>query len=401
MMRPVFCLIATFMFSCFSFAQELVEFTLGSGYQYDIYYSLADGITGYPERTNWELSFSTNIYDGNIRINSGKGVVLYWVSDDISTWDNITNLPNDALQLRNSETEWEVGAFVSNADGGFNYGWGNYNPTSQIIEGSTIYIINYEDYSKKIKINSLINGEYNFTIANLDGSFEENISISTLSYSSKQFVYYSLVNNEVIDREPLEWDIVFTKYEAENVTLNGETMPYVVTGGLSNNNSISQYDGFLDVNPAFEDLTFSTDINTIGYDWKEYSGQYTIIPDRVYYILSQDEQSLFKLVFQSFSGGQSGNMSFFIEELDFNPSQITNYDNDAISIYPNPSTGSFRINYYGDSAILNIHDVNGRLLYQKMGSISNTEVHNLKNGLYIATVITNDNIFAKQIILQK
>ena len=301
MMRPVFCLIATFMFSCFSFAQELVEFTLGSGYQYDIYYSLADGITGYPERTNWELSFSTNIYDGNIRINSGKGVVLYWVSDDISTWDNITNLPNDALQLRNSETEWEVGAFVSNADGGFNYGWGNYNPTSQIIEDSAIYIINYEDYSKKIKINSLINGEYNFTIANLDGSFEENISISTLSYSSKQFVYYSLVNNEVIDREPLEWDIVFTKYESEYVTLNGETMPYVVTGGLSNNNSISQYDGFLDVNPVFEDLTFSTDINTIGYDWKEYSGQYTIIPDRVYYILSQDEQSLFKLVFQSFS----------------------------------------------------------------------------------------------------
>ena len=178
-------------------------------------------------------------------------------------------------------------------------------------------------------------------------------------------------------------------------------MPYVVTGGLSNNNSISQYDGFLDVNPVFEDLTFSTDINTIGYDWKEYSGQYTIIPDRAYYILSQDEQSLFKLVFQSFSGGQSGNMSFFIEELDFNPSQITNYDNDAISIYPNPNSGSFKINYHVENATLNIHDVNGRLLYQKMGSISNTEIHNLNNGLYIATVMTNDNIFAKQIIVQK
>lgn len=401
MLRSLFFCIISGLFSCVSIAQELVDFTLGSGYQYDIYYSLADGITGYPERTNWELSFSTNIYDGNIRINSGKGVVLYRVSDDIGTWDNITNLPNDALQLRNSETEWEVGAFVSNAEGGGNYGWGNYNPISQIIEGSTIYIINYEDYSKKIKINSLINGEYNFTIANLDGSFEENISINTLSYSSKKFVYYSLVNNEVIDREPLEWDIVFTKYESEYVTLNGETMPYVVTGGLSNNNSISQYDGFLDVNPVFEDLTFSTDINTIGYDWKEYSGQYTIIPDRAYYILSQDEQSLFKLVFQSFSGGQSGNMSFFIEELDFNPSQITNYGNDAISIYPNPNSGSFKINYHVENATLNIHDVNGRLLYQKMGSISNTEIHNLNNGLYIATVMTNDNIFAKQIIVQK
>ena len=92
-MKPIIYFITTFLFVFFSFSQELVEFTLGSGYQYDIYYSLEDGITGYPERTNWELSFSTNIYDGNIRINSGKGVVLYRVSDDISTWDNITNLP--------------------------------------------------------------------------------------------------------------------------------------------------------------------------------------------------------------------------------------------------------------------------------------------------------------------
>ena len=401
MLRFLFSFIVAGLFSYVAIAQELVEFTLGSGYQYDIYYSLAEGVTAYPERTDWELSFSTNIYDGNIRINSGNGVTLYQVSDDIDDWNNITNLPNSALQLRNSETEWEIGAFLINAEGGLNYGWGNYNVTNQIIEGSRIYIINYGSFSKKIKINSLINGEYNFTVANLDGTDEENIGINTLNYASKKFIYYSLVNNEIVDREPLEWDIVFTKYEAEYVTLNGQTMPYIVSGGLSNNNKISQYDGFIDFNPAFEDLDFSTDINIIGYDWKEYSGQYTIVPDRAYYILSQDEQSLFKLVFQSFSGGQSGNMSFLIEELDFNPSQITNYSTNTISIYPNPNNGSFKINYYGDNAILNIQDMNGRLLYQAGGSISNFEIKNLNNGLYIATIITNDNIFAKQIIVQK
>ncbi len=399
MFKYFFSFITTFIFFNLSPAQGLVEFSLGSGYQYDIYYSLSEGITAYTERTNWDLSFSTDVYDANIRINSGNGVTLYHVSDDINDWNSITNLPSDAVQLRNSETDWEIGAFVSNSDGSLNYGWGNYNQQSQIVQGSSIYVINYNSFSKKIKINSLINGEYNFSVANLDGSNEESININTLNYASKKFVYYSLLTNEVIDREPLDWDIVFTKYEADSVTLNGQTMPYVVTGVLSNGNSISQYDGFIDFNPEFEDLSFSTDINTIGYDWKEYSGQYTVIPDRAYYVLSQDEQSLFKIVFQSFSGGQSGNMSFLIEELDFNPSNILNYSNNNFNVYPNPNSGSFNINYVGNDSKLIIQDLKGRVLHQVVGSISKIQFNNLNNGIYFATIITNDNIFVQQIIV--
>ena len=58
MLRLLFSFIVTGLFSYVAIAQDLVEFTLGSGYQYDIYYSLAEGVTAYPERTDWELSFS-------------------------------------------------------------------------------------------------------------------------------------------------------------------------------------------------------------------------------------------------------------------------------------------------------------------------------------------------------
>lgn len=399
MFKYLFSFIFSFIFFYLTPAQGLVEFSLGSGYQYDIYYSLSEGVTAYPERTNWDLSFSTDIYDANIRINCGNGVTLYHVSDDINDWNSITSLPSGAMQLRNSETEWEIGAFVSNADGSLNYGWGNYNPQSQIVEGSSIYVINYDSFSKKIRINSLINGEYNFTIANLDGADEENISINTLNFASKKFVYYSLLTNEVIDREPLDWDIVFTKYETDLNNNPNNPLYYIVTGGLSNGNTISQYDGFIDFNPEFYDLSFSTDINTIGYDWKEYSGQYTIVPDRAYYILSQDEQSLFKIVFQSFSGGQSGNMSFLIEELDFNSSSILNYNNNNFTIYPNPNSGSFNIDYVGNDSKLIIQDIKGRVLHQVVGSISKIQFNNLNNGIYFATIITNDNIFVQQIIV--
>ena len=129
-------------------SQETIGISMGSSYLYDIYYSLNDGITAYPERENWELSFSTNINDNNIRINSGAGMSLYEVSENILVWDNINSLENDAIQLRNSNEDWDIGAFVSNSSGGLNYGWGNYNTYDNSIIGSKIYVINYSGFQK-------------------------------------------------------------------------------------------------------------------------------------------------------------------------------------------------------------------------------------------------------------
>ena len=135
-------------------AQEFVGLSMGASYAYDIYYSLTDGIIASPERTNWELAFSTNVYDNNIRINSGNNVNLYEVTSDISEWENITELSSNSMQLRNSNVDWSFGAFVVNTSDGLNYGWGDYNTETNIIEGSRIYIITYGTNTKKLIINS-------------------------------------------------------------------------------------------------------------------------------------------------------------------------------------------------------------------------------------------------------
>ncbi|MAQ70094.1 MAG: hypothetical protein CMD23_03255 [Flavobacteriales bacterium] len=382
--------------------QQLVEFSMGASYQYDIYYSLSEGVTAFPERDNWELAFSTG-YSPNIRINSGIGVTLFEVSNNIESWSEITDLPSSAVQLRNSNLDWQVGAFTVNGAEDVGDDWLEYNYGDIIFQsGTKIYIINYGQESKKIKINSFLNGTFNLTIANLDGSDEQVININTLDYTEKAFVFYSLTNNEIIDREPNSdsWDILFTKYEEEYVNLDGDTMPYIVTGGLSNGNMVAQYDGFLDVNPSFQSLDASFDINTIGYDWKQYSGSYTIVDNRAYYILSQDEESLYKIIFQSFAGGQSGNMSFLIEQLNYTPSSL-HESKINFNIYPNPNTGSFIVNYEGADAQLEITDVNGRVLIQHTGSFLAIDINNLNNGIYFAKIITNDDIFAKQIIVNK
>ena len=176
-------LIILFIFSCFSiYSQELVQIGMGASYQYDIYYSFDNGITAYPERTNWELSFSTDLYDGNIRINSGAPVYLYEVAQSSKYWSQITSFPSDVQQLRNSNENWNIGAFLSNAIVDLNYGWGVFNPENESIEGEKIYIIDYPEGQKKIRINNFYMGVFNFTIAEYKSALSSSIFLISISY---------------------------------------------------------------------------------------------------------------------------------------------------------------------------------------------------------------------------
>ena len=387
-------------------AQELIEFSMGPGYQYDIYYSLSDGLVAYPERDNWELAFSTNPDDKNIRINSGNSVTLFQVSDNIDDWDQISLNSSNDIQLRNSNISWDIGAFTSNVTGELNYGWGDYNVKDQIIEGTCIYIINYGNSIKKIKINSLSDGVFNFTVANLDGSDEETQNINTGLYDDKKFIYYSLENMEIIDREPASenWDIVFTKYEVDlNKELGGGEMFYNVTGALTNNNFVYQNDEFLDVNPVFELSDMSNSIGVIGWDWKEYGGGgYSIIPNRSYFILNQNKTVLYKIVFQTFSGGSSGNCSFLVEQVDYNPSSLDANSVSDVNLYPNPNNGNFYITTTcQNNMTLKLRDYNGQiLLIQNITSAKNVHITDLKKGLYFINLESDQLNINKKVIVK-
>ena len=203
------------------------------------------------------------------------------------------------------------------------------------MQGSKVYIINYNQETKKVKIPRYNDGAYNLTIANLDNSNEQNIQVDSNDFIDKKFAYYSISNNELIDREPFNfnWDILFTRYEEEDVTLNNETMPYIVTGVLTNNNRSFEFDGSLDINPELNYSNFIFDINNIGYDWKEYSGVFTMVPNRSYYIFNQSETNLYKLIFNSFSGQASGNLSFNLEEIEYNQTSLMDNFQNHLNIF--------------------------------------------------------------------
>ena len=395
------------LFTSFVNSQQLIEMSMGSAYEYDIYFSLEDGITAFPERENWELAFSTNSNDNNIRINSAY-VKLYQVSENIDDWEEITNFNSSfSLQIRNSNTEWEFGAFVSNYfnKNPYNFGWGNLNNQTQIIEGCRIYIIEYFNELKKIKINNFNNGIFDFTISNLDGSSEENITIEANLYSNKKFIYYSLINNEIIDREPNveDWDMVFTRYEEEYVILNGDTMPYVVTGVMTNQNLVAEFNGDINIYPNSDDLNFSYDINTIGYDWKEYSGEFIIVANRTYYILNQEQTTLYKILFQSFSGQASGNLSFTIEEINnFNPINSLSELENNFTISPNPNQGEFKINSNINDGIITIIDTRGKILIKEELSQSLTlNLNEIIDGIYLININGDKFNISKKMVIKK
>ena len=93
-----------------------------------------------------------------------------------------------------------------------------------------------------------------------------------------------------MDREPSlsDWDITFTRYITPV-----QGMPYSVTGVLSNIGiQIAQADNI--ANPLlytdYVSHNFENEMNSIGYDWKQFSGSYVIVPNRSYFIKNYQDQ---------------------------------------------------------------------------------------------------------------
>ncbi len=75
--------------------------------------------------------------------------------------------------------------------------------------GDSLHIIKYldennDEFFKKLWIEKKISMQntYVFKFADLDGSNEVNQVINCNDYSDKNFVYYSLLNETILDREP-------------------------------------------------------------------------------------------------------------------------------------------------------------------------------------------------------
>lgn len=297
--------------------------TMGASYANDIYYSLKNGIVATVDRTNWDIAFSVSTRSSSIIINEGANVAL-WVYPNAWSWatpSDTTGIKTWTSRVRNSNTDWEIGAFNANATTHPNYGWGNYNETSHNIvnaDGGALYIIKLRNGSYKriwIETKYSASQKYSFRYSNIDGSNPQVVTEMSLAGYKGNYGYYSLQDNQLIaNREPdkAAWELLFTRWEDIN-----NNQPYPVTGVLQNVGIKAVDLTTTDfVNIVYTTEQFSSEINTIGYDWKTppMSGPWVVLNNKAYVVRNAAGKD-YLIVFKTFAGSSTGTLSFDIREL--------------------------------------------------------------------------------------
>lgn len=343
---------------------------LGASYASQIWYSLENDNQETAPKNEWDLAFDVSTYGTSIHANTIIGTKVWtYPSGDTADWENvdITNIASWP-QLYNSDNTWSFGALDAgvNTTDPYDVGWGIYNTTTHIVSGDSIFIIQLANSSyKKLWIESLNGGAFNFRYADIDGNNEQVQSLTKANFTGKNFGYFSLQNNAPLNREPLanDWDLLFTQYTAFI------PQPYTVAGVLSNNGvTVAQADGVADPS-TFEDydgLEFTDSINAVGYDWKAYGSGWELEDERVYFVSSR-AGNLWKVVFTNFIGSSTGEYIFTKEEL--SEAGLVEYgqSNVTFSAYPNPVTSGtatlvYNLDQTANEGTLEIHSLSGELV---------------------------------------
>lgn len=414
MKKSLFILSAVLSFSVGQ-SQIATTVSVGAGYTNDVYYKLSDDSETSVSRANWDVAFTTSTYGTTIRTNDGNNTTLYVYGNDINQWNSVdTNGFDWSEPLYNPDTTWSYGAFSNFATSGLDYGWGDYNTSTHGLTANRIFLIELSDGSmRKMMIDSMPGitanaGHLFFTYAELDGSNEVNVDLTKSDYTGKNFAYYSIQNNQELDREPssTSWDLLFTKYMGD---LGGGTF-YPVTGVLSNGLNMVEVNG-VDVNTSTEnDGTWSSEINTIGYDWKTFNmttSVYDVTADLSYFVEDQNGD-IYKLVFTAFGGSSTGDYEFTKELV--SAASVEETAIELLAVYPNPAKDMLTITLSTNSnenVVVKMLDITGNIvLNSNLGNInglkqSAVDLSSLTNGVYLISVQTGNQLTTQKIIVNK
>lgn len=396
-------------------AQQIIDtVSVGAGYANQQWYSLANDEQGSSPKNNWDIAFETSNQGSSIHINSSTGVELWVHPTTVAT--DFTTLDTTGLstwsKLYNSNQTWEIGAFnqAANLSDPFDLGWGAYNMITHTVEGNRVFVVKLSgNIYRKIIIENLAGGVYNFRFASIDNSIDVSQSITKSTYNTKNFVYFSLLNNQLIDREPasLNWDITFTQYI--------EFIPsaYLVTGIL-HNKDIESVKVQPVVDPSsyndWQSQTFSTNINTVGYDWKSFNMgtfQWEFSDSTVYFVKDRDD-NIWKLIFIGFGGSSTGNYIFSKENVTTVGIDDKRKNNLILNVYPNPATTSIQVTYYTKEVNTKIKliDVTGKIILIKntmnQGDLNQEfiDVSSISKGIYILAITSGNYTSTQKLIIQ-
>lgn len=389
-----------------AFSQTETTVSMGAGYANDVWYSLENGIQTSAPANEWDIAFDVSGFGSSILTNGAAGTELYVYPGDTSEFANLdTTGLSTWTPVYNSDTSWTYGAF-SRFQEGVDVGWGIYNFVTHIIKGDSLYVIKLSNGEyQKLWIEQLASGTYTFRHASLDNSMDMTHTLSKSAFSGKNFAYYSLQNHSVIDREPMadNWDLLFTRY------ISYIPIPYGVAGVLQNRGvNVAEAYPVNDPN-SYEDFSahsFRSEINTIGYDWKSFQGEYVIEDSLVYFVESR-QGDIYKIVFTDFGGSANGDF-VFNSQMVSTSSTGSEADEAFFRMYPNPASDLLNLVYRPNSnsgAQFTIHDLTGKMVYSTNLngpelSQQTVDISSLPAGIYLTTLQDGNSKSTSKLVIR-
>lgn len=380
--------------------------SMNTGYPNESYYSLENGEVLNVSNQTWDLAFDLGQFGAGVRVNQHAGVEVY-VHGTNTDWSTLDTTGMAWNKLNNSDKYWGTGALNTAAGSSqIDLGWGEYNMTTHHINASRSFVLKFADGSyKKLLIESLVSGTYTFKTANLDGSSEISNTLTKTDYTNKNFAYYSIASNTILDREPTNntWDFVFTKYATE---LFPGTF-YTVTGALTNKGVyVRQADNTAPMDAVYDDFTTDSVINVIGYDWKAFGGGGYTIKDSLSYFVEDKGGNLWQLKFERFDGSSTGKIVFGKRKIS-GASLVEQSDISSLGIAPNPASNNATIafNSLVNETAISIVGMNGKVVYQNtlngtgMKTL-NVDVTSFRQGMYIVQLTTKNGVSTAKLIVQ-
>lgn len=394
-----------------------------SGYTQRAYYSVDNGEVLNVSNNDWDIAFSCSgpgAAGSAILINEATSTLYASPYDtSMTSWNNFdTTGAFFWPQFLNSDTTWTNGAFNRwrGARGLYDMGWGMLDPNNNFWTfGDSLYMVKISNGTfKKLRINSLKSGVWEFTYANLDGSSDTTITITKANYPNRNFIYYSMVTHQILDKEPNNnsWELLFLKHREYISNI------YVSVSGLLTNKNIwtakSHLNSFNDaLNATTPQTPFTQKINNIGFEWKKYSSQtgWMVYDTIAYFLYNKDSSRFYRIIFTGFGGSSNGNFIFhktLIKNVGLNGE---NHSVKELSIYPNPSSnGEFTLLYEIENPCyltVLVTDLQGHTIYEN-SIFSNKGIftHFVKvpffaRGLYLLTIKENNVPVAHQKIILK
>jgi hypothetical protein len=387
----------------FSAAAQVSDSTeLGAGYANQSFYSLENGEVANVDNNNWDIAFDLSGFGSEIRLNR-RVDVMYVYPGDTANWATVDTAGHASWDsYLNGHESWYQGAFSAGADSGnsSDLGWGIYNTLSHVTEGDRIFLVELSNGTyRKLWVQLLASGVYTFKYDMIDNSAEQNITITKADYSGKNFIYYSLENDLVVDREPMstDWDLVFTNYALELAPNYIST----VTGVLHSPDCYVQEINNLPADEAvYADANLESNISTIGYDWKTFNfGNFSYdIEDSLSYFVQTAEGDVWQLVFTGFNGSVDGKSYFTKEQI--GAASFEENEQTSLVVYPNPAINEVNVFNMENVKLLELYNMNGQRVFstenQEKSNLVQIDLSALDNGIYLLNALTNSEYVISQ-----